>query len=199
MTQTESIWKIRATAGGWIFRALTVGGAALMWYSWNEPWWSARFSAMSGRNHMVLHPWGVDVTSRVRQFSDASLYDMPAFFEPFVWTYLGVCMLFLLISLFINKLIKIGPIRVQLATLLVAFVGLSYVGTAVIAYVVGTLKAVAAGTNFIGVTVMENPNYTEEIRMTSQLEMGYYLALAAGVAFLVLALLRRFFVGRSAA
>lgn len=180
--------------GAWIYRALIVAGAAFMLYSWYLPWWTAKFSPITGSNHMVLHPWGVDVNRQVRRFSDNSLYDMPAFFSPLVWTYLGACMLLLLISLFVSRQISLGRLRISVASILIALVGLSYVGTAVIAYVVGTIKAAAAGTSFIGRTTMSDPNYTDDFYMTSQLESGYWIAVAAGVVLIVVALIRRVFV-----
>lgn len=198
MKQTDVVGTNRNGTGAWIFRVLIVAAAAFMLYSWYAPWWSAKFSAIPGSNHMVLHPWGIEAVGRVRQFSDNSLYDMPAFFAPFVWTYLGICMLALLVSLFVRKQISIGRMRIQLASLLIALVGLSYVGTAVIAFAVGMVKAEAADTNFIGRSTVTNPNYSGEITMTSQLEYGYWLALAAGVVLIVLALIRRRFVGRPA-
>lgn len=199
MTQTDTAGTTRGGAGIWIYRALTVAAGAFMAYSWFEPWWSAKFSAISGRNHMVLHPWGIDAVGRVRQYSDNALYDMPAFFGPFVWTYFGICMLALAASLIVSKQISLGRIKLQLASLLVGFVGLSYLGTAVIAYAVGQLKAAAAGTNFIGKSTITNPNYNGEITMTSQLLTGYWLAVAAAVVLIVLALLRSRFVRKAKA
>ena len=40
-----------------------------------------------------MRPWGVEVVAQVRASGDASLYSMPWFFTPFMWTYLTVCML----------------------------------------------------------------------------------------------------------
>ena len=199
MSQTDAAKAARGGAKVWIFRGLVVGGAAFMVYSWLEPWWSAKFSAIPGRNHMVLHPWGIEAVGRVRQFSDNSLYDMPGFFAPFVWSYLAVCMLALAASLFVTWQISLGRIKLQLASVLIGLVGLSYLATAGIAYAVGEVRADAAKTNFIGRSTVTNPNYSGDILMTSQLEIGYWLAICAGLVLVVLALIRRWFVGRPAA
>lgn len=198
MTQADAV----ATGGGakaWIFRGLVVAGGALMVYSWYTPWWSAKFSAIPGSNHMILRPWGIEAVGRVRQFSDNALYDMPAFFAPMVWVYFAVCMLALALSLFISRQISLGRMKVSVASLLIGFVGLSYLATAAIAYGVGVMRADAAKTNFLGKSKVTNPNYNGEITMTSQLEAGYWLVIAAGVVLVVLALIRSRFVAKTGA
>ena len=89
----------RASAGVWIFRVLVVAAAAYMVSTWFAPWWGAKVAVLPGEDHLVLHPWGVEALAQIRANVDESLYSMPWFFAPFMWTYLTVCMLALAASL----------------------------------------------------------------------------------------------------
>lgn len=196
MTQTDALGATRGNAGVWIFRILVVAGAAFMLYSWFAPWWTAKVSAIPGKDHLVLHPWGIEAVAQVRANADESLYAMPWFFEPFMWTYLTVCMLALAASLLVTRQISVGRFSFSLAAVLIAAVGLSYMAALGIAYGVGELKAGWAGTNFIGKSTMKNAMTGTKINMLSELLIGYWLALGAGAVLFVLALLRGLFVGK---
>jgi len=178
----------------WIFRALLVAGAAFMVYTWFQPWWSADIAVIKGPNDMVLHPWGVEAVSQVRNNTDTSQFDMPGFFAPFMWVYLGVCMLALAAALFINRRFKLGPINLPIAMLLIAFVGLSYMSALGIAYGIGTLRSGWAGANFIGKSSILQAETGTKIKMVSQLELGFWLSLGAGGFLTLLALVRPLFV-----
>lgn len=190
MAQTDVLTTARGGVGVWIFRALLVAGAAFMLYSWFTPWWGANFAILDGEGHMLLRPWGVEVVSEVRANADESLYSMPWFFAPFMWTYLAVCMLALAASLFVNRQISLGPIKLPLAVVLIALVGLSYMAAVGIAYGVGELKAEWAGTNFIGRSTVRHAMTGNRFKMESDLLPGYWLALYAGGALFVVSLLR---------
>lgn len=197
MVQTDARGAGQSSAGVWIFRVLIIAGAAFMVYSWFAPWWTAKVSGIPGSDHMVLHPWGIEAVAQIRANADESLYSMPWFFAPFMWTYLAACMLALVASLFIDRQISIGRLRLPLATLLIALVGFSYMAAIGIAYGVGELKAGWAGSNFIGTSNIKNPMTGTKIKMVSELLPGYWMALAAGAVLFVLALLRGLFVGRA--
>lgn len=197
MTHTDTLGADRGGAGVWIFRALVVAGAAFMVYSWFSPWWGANVAILKGEDHLLLRPWGVEVAPEVRANADESLYAMPWFFAPFMWTYLGACMLALAASLFVNRQLSLGRIRLPLAMVLIAVVGLSYMAAVGIAYGVGELKAGWAGTNFIGKSTVKNAMSGAKIKMVSDLKIGYWLAVGAGAALFVLALLRPLFVGKA--
>ena len=196
MMQTEEVGTTRGGARVWIFRILLVAGAAFMVYSWFSPWWSAKLGVIPGDNHLVLRPWGIEAVAQVRANSDKSLYSMPWFFAPFMWTYLTVCMLALAASLFVDRQISVGRIKLPLAPALIGLVGLSYVVAVGTAYGVGQLRAGWAGTSFIGKSTYLEPNTDMKIKMVSDLETGYWLALGAGAVLIVLALLRGLFVGK---
>lgn len=195
--QIDETGTARRGSGVWIFRVLLVAGAAFMVYSWFAPWWSATIAALPGKDHLVMRPWGVQVVAQVKASGDQSLYSMPWIFAPFMWTYLTVCMLALAASLFVDRTISIGRIRLSLAVVLIGLVGLSYMAAVGIAYGVGELKAGWAGTNFIGTSSVKNAMSGAKVKMVSDLQIGYWLALGAGAVLFVLALLRGLIVGKS--
>ena len=195
--QIDETGTARRGSGVWIFRVLLVAGAAFMVYSWFAPWWSATIAALPGKDHLVMRPWGVQVVAQVKASGDQSLYSMPWIFAPFMWTYLTVCMLALAASLFVDRTISVGRIRLPLAVVLIGLVGLSYMAAVGIAYGVGELKAGWAGTNFIGTSSVKNAMSGAKVKMVSDLQIGYWLALGAGAVLFVLALLRGLIVGKS--
>lgn len=190
MTQIVDVPAARTGAVVWIFRGLLVAGAAFMVYSWFAPWWSATLAVIPGENHLVMRPWGVEVVPQVSANADASLYSMPWFFAPFMWAYLVVCMLALAASMFVDWTLSLGRIRLPLAAVLIALVGLSYMSALGIAYGVGELKASMAGSNFIGKSTIRHAMTGTKVKMVSDLQIGYWLAVGAGGALVVLALLR---------
>jgi hypothetical protein len=201
MVQTDAASMTSTTRGGagvlvWIFRVLLVAGAAFMLYSWFQPWWSANVAVIPGDNDMVLHPWGVDVVSQVRANIDESAFEMPfpGLFAGFMWVYLGVCMLALAASLFVTRRFRLGPINLSLAMVLILLVGLSYAAAVGLAFGIGTLKASAAGANFIGKSNVLEPGSGAKLKMTSNLLTGYWVALAAGGVLTFLGLIRGLFV-----
>jgi len=195
--QTDKVANGRGGTGVWIFRALLVAAAAFMVYSWFAPWWSATVAALPGKDHLVMRPWGVEVVAQVKASGDASLYSMPWFFTPFMWTYLTVCMLALAASLFVTRSLSIGPIKLPVAVILIGLVGLSYMLALGVAYGVGELKAGWAGAKFIGTSSVKNAMSGAKVKMVSDLQLGYWLALGAGGVIFVLALIRGLFVGKS--
>lgn len=198
MVQTDAASTTRGGAGivVWIFRVLLVAGAAFMLYSWFQPWWSADFLVIPGSPDMVLHPWGVDAVSQVRTNVDESLFQMPfpEVFAGFMWVYLVVCMLALAASLFVTRRLRLGPINVPLAMILILLVGLSYAAATGIAYEIGTLKAAAAGSKFIGTSNVLEPATGARVKMVSVLELGFWLSLAAGGVLTFLGLISFLFV-----
>lgn len=201
MVQTDTASTTSTTRGGagvllWIFRALVVAGGAFMLYAWFQPWWSGNFVVIPGEPDMVLHPWGVDAVSQVRTNVDESLFQMPfpEVFAGFMWVYLVVCMLGLVASLFWTKRLKLGPINVPYAMLIILVVGLSFAIAAGVAYEIGTLKAAASGAKFIGNSNVLEPATGAKVKMTSQLEIGFWLSIAAGGVLAFLGLISFLFI-----
>ena len=197
MEQSDTQTGNRGGVMVWIFRALLLAAAAFMVYTWFQPWWIADVAVIKGDNDLVLHPWGVEVVRQVRVQADPALYSMPAFFTPFVWTYFAVAMVALAASLFINKSISLGRIRLPIATILILLVGLSYLTTVGLAYGIGTLRAESVDVAFIGKSQFTDPTSHRKMKMVADLEIGYWYALYAAIALVVLGVLRRLFVGKS--
>lgn len=190
VAQTNSVRVERGGAGSWIFRVLLVAAAAFMIFTWFAPWWSGTLAVLPGEDHLVMRPWGVEVTAQVRTNSDASLYSMPWFFGYFMWTYLAVCMLALAASLFVNRRISLRWFSLPLATVLIGLVGLSYMFAVGTAYAVGELRAGWADVSFIGESTIRHSETGNRLKMESSLKIGYWLALGAGGALFFLALIR---------
>ncbi len=195
MTKIDgAAWTTGGGAGAWIFRILLVAAAAFMVYSWFSPWWVADIAVIQGEQDMLLHPWGIEAVGQVRMASDPALYEMPAFFGPFVWTYFGLAMLALLASLFLNVRLSLGPIKVPLAAVLIIAVGLSYLLAVGLAYYIGNMRAVGMDMEFIGRSQYTDPTSHRRVRMDSALLDGYWYALYASVTLVVLGIVRFLFV-----
>lgn len=194
MAHTDGVLTVGGGAGTWILRLLLVAAAALMVYSWFQPWWIGDIATIRGTDDLVLHPWGIDAVGPVRMASDPALYEMPGFFKPFVWTYFGVAMLALLASLVVNMKIRLGPVRLPLATTLILLVGLSYLITVGLAYFIGDLRASGLDMNFVGRSEYTDPTSHRKVRMDSALQDGYWYALYAGVALFSLGIIRFLFL-----
>lgn len=194
MSQTEGAISFGGGAGAWIFRVLVVAAAAFMVYTWFQPWWIADVAVIQGTDDLVLHPWGVEVARQVRAAADPDLYSMPGFFEPFVWTYFAAAMLALLASLFLNIRLKLGPINIPLAAVLIALVGLSYLITTGLAWGIGEMRATGNDVAFIGESEFTDPMSHRKMKMESALQPGYWLAVYAGAALVVLSVIRFLFV-----
>ena len=197
MEQSDAQTGNRGGVMVWIFRALLLAAAAFMVYTWFQPWWTADVAVIKGDNDLVLRPWGVEVVRQVRVQADPALYSMPAFFTPFVWIYFAVAMVALAASLFINKSISLGRIRLPIATILILLVGLSYLTTVGLAYGIGTLRAESVDVAFIGKSQFTDPTSHRKMKMVADLEIGYWYALYSAIALVVLGVLRRLFVGKS--
>lgn len=203
MAQTDAVSATSTTGssagiGAWIFRVLVVAGAAFMLYSWFQPWWTTDIAVIKGDVDMILHPWGVEAAAQVRNNLDESAFQMPfpQAFAAFMWVYLAVCMLALAASLFVTKRFRLGPINMSVAMLMILLVGLSYMAAVGLALGIGQMKAAASGVAFLGKGTYVEPVSEAKLKMVSQLEIGYWIALAAGGALTFIGLIRPLFVRR---
>lgn len=198
MAAEQTATTTRRGLRNWLFRGLIVVGAGFMLYSWYSPWWGARISDLSGSDHMLMRPWGVEVmAAEIRTYANRALYSMPAFFAPLMWTYLGLCMLALAVSLFVEKQITLGRFRLSLPQVLIGLVGLSYVIAVATAFAIAQIRAGSGGVAFVGSSIVPNPMTGGSTRFTGELKLGYWLAGGAGLFLVVLALLRNAIVGKA--
>lgn len=198
MTAAQTTTTARRGLRLWLFRGLILVGAGFMLWSWYSPWWGARISDLSGSDHILLRPWGVEVMSaEIRTYANRALYAMPAFFAPLMWAYLGLCMVALAVGLFVNGQISLGRFGLSLQQVLIGLVGLSYLIAVATAFAIAQIRAGAGGVEFVGSSIVPNPMTGGNTRFTGELKLGYWMAGAAGLFLVILALLRNAIVGKA--
>ena len=141
----------------WAFRVLLIAATGLLLLSWFMPWWSIDVYEI-GQNAAVIRPWGLETHLRESEYALIAGAEMPAWFAPFTFTYLAIAVLALLFSLFApNRQVKLGKIRFALPSLVIGFVGLSYVVVVVTAYTVAKMRTgeYFGGVNLIGYTYID--------------------------------------------
>jgi hypothetical protein len=176
----------------WLFRVLVVAAAGVMIVSWLLPWWTCNIEEL-GDDIIQIRPWGLAVDQRMGGFAvlikDAQ---MPEWFAPFMWAYLGLCMIALVVGLFVRgKEFGIGRFKMKLSQLLIGGVGFSYIVAGVVAAVYASIRL----KNFWDVPLQGRVFIDQGDPMVSWVEThfvtGYYLIYVAGLVFIVLALLLR--------
>jgi hypothetical protein len=184
----------------WIFRALVLAAAAFFVFSWFQPWWTAYVVELKV-TAINIYAYGLESFIPAEYKTWIAGYDeaMPAWFTPFMWVYLVICMAVLAFSLFAKseKGISLGKFRISLPTLLIAGVGLSVIGVCIIGIIVIQMNLVNfynAPLNGTIIVDMGDP-YSSEV--DTSLLSGYYMMWATGAVLLVLSILRQFIVGKS--
>jgi len=183
----------------WVFRVLVLIGAALMLYTWFTPWWTAYVVELDV-TAVKIFPYGMEVNmGGYEHWLGGADEVMPGWFTPFMWVYLGLCMIALLISLFINseKRIVLGKFKLSLPQTIVSVVGLSYV--IVVISAVGVIAMNAP--NFYNAPLQGSVKVTMSSHETSfvntALQFAYWLAGATGLMLTILGLLRSKIVGKA--
>ena len=175
----------------WLFRVLVVAAAGVMLVSWLLPWWTVDIE-MFGNDMVQIRPWGLVLAERMGDFKVLLKgADMPVWFAPFMWAYLGLCMLALLVGIFIRgKDISIGKFKFTLSQLLIGGVGFSYI-------VAGIVAAVYAGMrmkNAFNVSLQGRSHIDLGDPFVTYVETrllpGYYLIYVAGAILVALAIFR---------
>lgn len=174
----------------WLFRVLVVAAAAVMLVSWFLPWWTIDIEAL-GKNIVQIHPWGLAKDERLGGFAVLLKgADMPGWFAPFMWAYLGACMIALLVGSWVQGIrVGIANFKIKLSQLLIGGVGFSYIVVGVVAAVYASMRLGATfdvplqGRAFLD---LGDPLVTY---VDTRLLFGYYLIYVAALLFLVLALL----------
>lgn len=179
----------------WIFRLLVLVGAALILYTWFQPWWTIDIEGF-GNDMVQIRPWGLEIGQRMGGFA---IYlkgaEMPVWWGPFVWTFLALMLLALLIGMFIRGDLRLGKFRISFAQFLIGGAGLAYLATGVIMAVYASIRMKAmmdvplVGTGYIdfGDPLIAN--------VYTRLTQGYYLIYAAAGLLLLLALFRKLITG----
>lgn len=177
----------------WLYRVSVLAAGGILLASWFLPWWTARVQELHGSDHVVMHPWGVDVNSpKILTYMPPTVdMNMPDFFAPAMWAYFGLIIVALVFALFAqDKVFSVWKVRLTLPSLIIGGVGLSYLVAIITAAVVTTIRLADAGMPLMGkITVVVGSDIGTGT-VFSNLGLGYYLAAAAGLLLIILALLR---------
>lgn len=185
------------SVGAWLFGGLTLAGLAGLLYTWFQPWWVAYIEELQ-ENGVAIFPYAMNISGTLRNYPQWIVgAEMPEFFFPLMWVYLGVMVLALLGSLFYtNEWFELGRFKVSMDQALVGFAGLMYIIFVVVFPIVVAIRA----PQFHGVPLQGNvfismDEHTESYVVTS-LQSGYWIACVVGPFLLALALLRSKIVGK---
>lgn len=177
--------------GAWLFGGLTLAGAAAMLYTWFQPWWIAYIEELR-ENGVVIYPHAMNISGTLRSYPQWIIgAEMPPWFFPLMWVYLGVMLLALFASLFYtNEWFKLGKFKLSMAQSLIAVAGILYIIYVVVFPIVVAIRA----PDFHGVPLQGNvfismDDHTESYVITS-LQSGYWMACVVGPFLVALALLR---------
>jgi hypothetical protein len=176
----------------WIFRGLVIIAIGLLFLSWFTPWWNADVLSIGGS--ITIHPWGLE--SNLGYFATYMTgADMPVWFAPMMWIYLGLCVAMLLASFFVKeRVFSLGRFKLPWNRLLIGVAGFSYIIVVVTAFIYASISTGKYGIQFVGrsfVKVGPEGTYVE-----SGLLWGYWLACAVGLFLVLLALARNKIVGK---
>jgi len=116
---------------------------------------------------------------------------MPVWFASFMWTYLGLCMLALLVGAFAGKKeIRIGKFHMGLDQFLIGGVGLSYFVVGIVTAIFASIRCQSSmGIPLLGRTFIDLGDPLIAY-VNSRFLPGYWLIYVAALLLIVLALLR---------
>lgn len=180
----------------WLFRLLVIIAAGLMVLSWFQPWYVAyAYGFFEVPNGVIIHPWGLELN--LGEYSGyARGADMPGWFGPLMWAYLGICILALLYSAFWGrKEIKIGKIKMTISSLLIALVGISFMVCGVLAVIIAAIRT----GDYFEMKLLE-PSMIQvypEVWVKGELTFGYWLIYGFGILCILIALFRNKIIGES--
>jgi hypothetical protein len=181
------------TFRAWLFRGLILIAAAFMVISFILPWWSSYIEEL---NVIVakIFPYGLwlnmDEIGGYTYYMPG--YQMPGWFTPAMWFYLGMCIVALIFSMFAKeKPIRLGKFNTTLPQFLVGFIGLSYIVVDIVFVIVAAIRT---GDFFGGMPLLGEYNIVLQYPLAgvahSQFEMGFYLSIGVGLLLVILSLLR---------
>ena len=182
----------------WVFRVLVLASAGLILYTWFQPWWTAYIVELDVYGVSVF-PYGMEINmDNYSHWLAGADEVMPSWFTPFMWFYLGLCMVALLLGMFISdkKRVGLGKLTVSAPKALIGGVGLSY-----IVVVVSAVLVIAANApDFYGAPLMGkiyvSMGSMQHSDVVTTLEFAYWLACGTGLFIAILGLLRNKIIGK---
>ncbi len=189
----------------WLFRVLVLAVAGLMLLSWFWDWWHVNIYEIRDRA-VVIHPWGLEKNVGAEYGTLIKDADMPPWFAPFMWSFLGVCMLALLIGMFVKdtpvRLGRLGAIvprwlkRLPLPAWLIFGVGVAYIVCVIVAIVYAKIRTAQFwDLQLIGYSFIDL-GYPYVSGADAGMQIGYWLACIVGPLFVILALYRHKILAR---
>ncbi len=183
----------------WLFRILILGAVGMWLYAWFQWWWQAYVVELN--DYLYIRPWGLfgNVGEMQALIEDAFL---PGWFPILMWGVLTVLLILFLLTLVFsfqpNKEISLlGRLRMSKATFFTTVTGLALIVVMTISIVMMIINmkewydTPLQGQMFIDF----GEHYNSDV--ITKLLPGYWIAWATGPVVLVLAVLRRFIVGKS--
>ena len=180
----------------WFFRLLILAAGGLLVLSWFMPWWSINVFEI-GKNAVVIHPWGLETNLRPADYELIKSGEMPSWFAPIMFTYLGIAVAGLILGIFAkNKEFKLWKINFTFPSFIIGLVGFSYIFVVILAVIIAAIRTGDFwNLKLIGYTYIDlgEPMVSGA---EAGLLIGYWLACASGVLLLLLGLFRRRIIGR---
>jgi hypothetical protein len=165
----------------WIFRILVAAAVVLMLVSFSMPWWTTDGTASSGSFFIRIYGHGLQHNmDQLQEYIAAD--ETPAYQTALAWVYVGVSSAIALLAAWLKG---------KKSMFLLGVVGLGYIAYALAAvFMVVKNRLADSGIALQGVT---DTGLYKQLGMSfdSGITTGFYLALAAGAAFIVLALLSK--------
>jgi hypothetical protein len=184
-----------------IFSILVLAVTALFFVSWYMPSWWGAYAVGIESDAVRVHPYVLEVLMPA-EYASSWLHGadeaMPAWFTPFMWIYFGLCLAAIYFGIFLKepKRITVGKFNIALSQLLIGVVGISIVVVAIAcAGVISINLGQFYGPPLVGETRLAFGEYSS-IVLTS-FRAGYWMACAAGILLILLALLRNKIIGNN--
>ncbi len=148
--------------------------------------------------YVQIRPWQLEHNISAEYYGYLTNASMPNWFAPIMWTYLGICMALLLLSLFVRaKMISLGKFKLELQQIIIGGVGLSYIVVVILAIIVAAIRTGDFyGVHIWGITEIDVGGWLEG-RVEAGLLPGYWLACGGvGPLLIILATLRNKIIGK---
>ncbi|MFC2026999.1 hypothetical protein ACFLUX_03435 [Chloroflexota bacterium] len=186
----------------WLFRVLVIAAGGLLVTSFLLPWWNCWIYEIGlGEASAEIYVTGLwlDYEALGTYIKYLPGAEMPGWFAPAMWTYLGLGIAALLFSLWVkDRNVRLLKINFNLPKLIIGLVGLSYIVVVVVAVIIAAIRTGDFfNMHLIGYTDVVITPGVEESGVEAGLLSGYWMACAAGPLLVILALLRNKIVGKT--
>jgi hypothetical protein len=147
---------------------------------------------------LVIRPYGLENNMGQMSYLIPDSANMPGWFAPIMWLYLGLVIAALVIGAWIkDKSIGLLGRRLNLSRWLIGIVGFSYIVVVVLAVIVAAVRTGDyGGLHLLGMSFVSISHFSESY-LEAQLLFGYWMACAVGPLLIVLALLRNKIIGKA--